>query len=523
MKPLAPMLGLAAVLASASIAAAQTDWPSYNRTLNSDRFSPLRDIDRSNVAKLRVACTYDTGVETAFQTGPIVVGDTLFFTTEKDTYAIDPSTCALRWRVSETYEAVGPLKVNRGAAWLEGRLFRGTEDGRVIAYDSHSGAKLWERQIGDKAKGETTPAALIAWDGKVFIGNAGGDNYAVKGRMYALDAATGSIVWERYLVPKDAEQAKAMGWGNSADVPIAGGATWTSYSLDAERGLLYVPGGNPAPDFAYHLRQGENRYADSIVVIDARTGAVQRHFPLVAHDNHDWDASAAPVLFSSRAGHRMMAAAIKDGHLYGYDLDTGRRAYRTAVTTVANAEAPITAAGTHFCPGAQGGVEWNGPAYDRDTNLVYTGAVDWCAVAKIADDAAIKSVSAGQPWSGNADKAHAFGQFDDPAHWAGWVTATDADTGKPSWRYKTPAPVLAAVTPTAGRLLFTGDMSGKFYAFDAEHGALLWQTDLGGALAGGVITYEAGGKQRVAVAAGMVSPIWPTKASTARIVVLSLP
>src|SRR6266478_6150380 len=95
------------------------------------------------------------------------------------------------------------LANNRGVAFLDGRLFRGVQDGRVFAYDAATGKKLWETRIADDAKGESVPAAPIAWNGLVFIGNAGGDHYEARGRMYGLDAKTGNILWETYLVPND--------------------------------------------------------------------------------------------------------------------------------------------------------------------------------------------------------------------------------------------------------------------------------------------------------------------------------
>jgi alcohol dehydrogenase (cytochrome c) len=511
-------------------ASADVDWPSYNRLLTSDRFVPLAQIDAGNVTRLAVACTYDLGIDTSFQTGPIVVDGILYATSEKDTIAVDAATCAERWRMHEEV-ADSYLKVNRGAAFLDGRLFRGLQDGRVIAYDASDGHRLWETRIADPKLGESVPAAPIAWNGMVFVGNAGGDNYAVKGRMYGLDAATGKLLWETYLVPREEDRQSprdagaavaAKTWGNQPDVPIGGGATWTSYTLDPAAGLLYVPGGNPAPDFVTSLRPGDNLFADSVVVLDARSGAYRRHFSLVPEDFHDWDVSAAPALLTTRGTRQLMAAAPKDGNLHGYDLASGQRLYQTAITTRENTTAPLTRAGTRFCPGTQGGSEWNGPAYSPRTNLIYTGTVDWCATVKVDDPAKVRNAAVGQPWSGSADEKHAFGTFDPKERWAGWVTATDADSGIVRWRYKTPAPVLAAVTPTAGGLVFTADMLGNAYAFDAADGKVLWQAQLDGAAGGGVISYAIDGRQRVAFVAGTNSPIWPVDRKTAKIVVFAL-
>ena len=179
---------------------ANGDWASYNRTLTSERFSPLSAITPANVAALHRICTYDFGRYTNFQTGPIVVRGLLIATTDFDTVALDAGTCALIWRVAEEYKP--GWGANRGAAYLDGVVFRGVEDGRVLAYDAATGTQLWDRSIADPMLGELVTAAPIAWQGLVLIGTAGGDTKGVKGRMYALDAATGEVRWEFYLVPK---------------------------------------------------------------------------------------------------------------------------------------------------------------------------------------------------------------------------------------------------------------------------------------------------------------------------------
>src|SRR5262249_6674040 len=161
-------------------------------------------------------------------------------TTEFDIFSIDAANCKENWRTHEDYTPANPLGVNRGAAYMDGRLFRGTQDGRVLAYDFKTGRRIWEATIASPDRGESVPAAPIAWNGLVFIGNAGGAYKGVKGRMYALDARTGEIVWETYLVPKaDGDITRGPSapspaeadttWRNKANVPISGGATWTSY------------------------------------------------------------------------------------------------------------------------------------------------------------------------------------------------------------------------------------------------------------------------------------------------------
>ena len=187
--------------ATASTSAAAGDWPSYNRTVDSDRFSPLGEITTANVGKLKVLCTYDVGGYEAFESGLIMVNDALIGTTEFDIFSLNPATCALNWRTHEDYPPA-LLPSNRGAAYWDGMLFRGTQDGRVMAYDFKSGKRIWETRIADPKNGESVPAAPIAHDSVVYIGNAGGDFKGGKGKMYALDAKTGKILWQFFMVPQ---------------------------------------------------------------------------------------------------------------------------------------------------------------------------------------------------------------------------------------------------------------------------------------------------------------------------------
>jgi len=515
---------------AAAYSQTQKDWPSYNRSLASDRFSPLASIDGGNVDRLKVLCSYDTGQMVSFQTGLIEVDGLIYGTTEQDTFAIDANDCSERWRVHEDF-APGFLKVNRGIAYLDGRVFRGTRDGRVIAYQAKTGKTMWQVQIADPDRSESVPAAPIAWRGLVFVGNAGGDSKGVKGRMYALDASSGRIVWEFYLVPREAGDVPRgpaaddpnagyvlTTWINPPGFPITGGATWTSYTLDEARGLLYIPGGNPGPDFVGDTRQGDNLYTDSIVVLDARTGRYVRHMQLVPHDVHDWDVSTAPALVETHAGRRIVSIAPKDGYLYALDAGNGSTIFRNPVTTIENAEAAPTPEGTHFCPGPQGGAEFNGVAYDPASNLLYTGEVDWCVTIHTVSIPELAAVPLGGTWSGDAD---GFG-VQDPTS-SGWFSASDADTGELKWQLHTSTPLIGGVTATAGGLVFFGDLDGNLNALDSSTGATLWSARLDGAVGGGVITYDTGRGQKIAVAAGLTSPIWPTPQVTARVQILGMP
>lgn len=508
---------------------AERDWPMYNRSYDGTRFSPLAQITAANVASLAPMCTFPLGVKANMQSGLVAVGGTLYFTTAIDSYAVDAATCALRWRHGYDYRPRPPFdpnKVNRGVAYLDGpggpRLFRGANDGRVMALDARTGEELWSVVAGSPADGETFPAAPIAWNGLVFMGNAGGDNFRVKGRLMAFDVKTGGRMWSFALVPEDGVASQTWPPGTER-FPRTGGASWTSYALDTVAGVVYTPTGNAAPDFMESFRAGRDLYTYSVVALDVRAGTLATWYQLLPHDYHDWDIAAAPSLVRTRGGQDLVVAAGKDGHVYGTDRASGRRVYATVVSTQENVDGPLTGKGARFCPGVNGGVEWNGPSYSPATNLLYVGSVDWCTTLATygADQPHKLKGKQALPWTGSNKLSAPFGVNDSTRR--GWLTAVDADDGRIRWRYASPTPLIAGVTATAGGVVFTGDLSGNVLAFDARDGRELWRYAVGAPIGGGVITYAVGDTEYLAVAVGINSPVgWRLDSPPARVMVFAL-
>jgi alcohol dehydrogenase (cytochrome c) len=352
--------------------------------------------------------------------------------------------------------------------------------------------------------------------------------------MYGLNAKTGEIVWEYYLVPYQ-EGDKVRGplvsnaltgetWNNGPGIPISGGATWTHYTIDTATGEIFIPGGNPAPDFEIMVRDGTNLYAGSVVVLDAKTGAYRKHYEITGEDWHDWDVSNPPILIESRAGRDMMIVTPKDGHVYGFDRATDERLYKVPATRILNAEAPFEPGkAVRFCPGSVGGAEWNSAAFIPETNLILTGQVDWCYAVTMESDEELETIPIGAPWMGAStlNPTHLIGDpLEGDDGWHGWVYAVDADSGEWAWRAKLNYPVVSGMTPTTGGVVFFGDIGGSFHALDSTTGDKLLTTELDGGVGGWVITYIDGGSQKDAVAAGFSSPFWPTKQTNAKVMVL---
>ena len=514
---------------SPASAVAAGDWPSYNRTLAGDRFSPLAELNRSNVGRLQQVCAYTLPEVTSLQTGPIVVGGTMYFTTDTISYAVDASTCTEKWKQVRHSASPSALAVHRGFAYMNGRLFRATSDAHALAMDPADGHVIWDRALDVNGPGVSYPMAPIAANGLVFLGNAGGDQVGVTGHVYALDANDGHVVWRFDAVPST--PVVRATWTNPR-LPISGGAFWTSFTYDEPNGILYVPAGNPAPDFDIELRTGDNLYTNSVIAIDARTGRMLGYNQLVKRDMHDWDVDSPPALVTTRSGRAIVASANKDGLLSILDRSrlngaTARNAGDLGSTLVLLSQSPTTTrmntdamlsrdTTTTFCPGFQGGAEWNGAAYSPQTNSIYTGAVDWCMRVRLMKDTVNIPTTGG--WLGNENT-----DVQTPVENArGWLTSFDAETGAVRWKFQAPRPILAGVTPTAGGLVFTADMGGTLYAFDAASGEKLWQTDTGQSTGGGVITYIAGGRQLLGVASGMKSVVWPGGAQQSRILVYGL-
>jgi alcohol dehydrogenase (cytochrome c) len=488
------------------------DWPGYNNQPDGQRFAALDQINTTNVAKLKTVCELRLGEEGAFQTGPVVIGDTMYLTTAHTTVAMNAATCSVLWRHVDACDTNDPIPVNRGVAYVDGRLFRGMSGTRLASLDAKTGKVLWDVKVGNVQVGEFISSAPIAWRNTVFVGLAGGD-WGIRGRVMGFDAATGKEKWRFYTIPMGSERG-AETWHIPATAERGGGAQWTSYTLDTQTGELFVPVGNPAPDFAPGARPGDNLFTNGIVVLDAESGSLKWWFQATPADGFDYDVGAPPMIYTTKGGEGMVAIGSKDGNVYGVNRKTHSAVFKTPITTILNADKKPTLEGIRACPGPLGGVEWNGPAFDPTTRAIYVGSVDWCATFKLGAEIVYKP---GDLYMGTAHTG-------DPAEAAkGWVTALDGATGRVLWQLNTPQPVVAGITPTAGGLIFTGDMDGTFYALDKSSGKTLFTTSTGGAIAGGVVTYMVEGKQYVATTSGNISRTGFTgPPGTPKIVVMAL-
>ncbi len=478
-----------------------SNWLMHTRDYAGSRYSPLAQITRANASRLRVACSFQVGEQASFQTGPIVHDGTMYITARTTTIALDAATCRPRWRHDWSATFPGAAGVaNRGVAIQEGRVVRATGDGYLIALDAATGALLWARRVSDATKGELISMPPLIHGDLVYLGTAVSE-FAIRGWIGAFRLTDGERVWRFNIVPAPGEPG-AQTWKQDSKLPIGGGAVWTPLSFDVARDLLYVPAANPAPDFPVALRGGTNLYTNSIIALDAKTGKLAWYDQIVPLDDHDWDLTQVSPQYRARVNGRMrdlVATAGKDGRLRVLDRESHERVFEAAVTTIQNDTAAVTTKGTHACPGIFGGVQWNGPAYHPQTNLLVTPAVDWCATFTLDEEHEIRYVPFTNYLGGKV-------KLDTLAR--GWITAVDASTGAVRWKYESSRPMVGAVTTTAGGLVLAGELTGDFIALDASTGAVHFRHFTGGQAGGGVVTYSVNGAQYIAVASGTTSPFW---------------
>lgn len=489
------------------------DWLVTNHDYGGRRFVDATQITRENAASLRPVCTYRAEDSRSFLTSPLVHRGVMYLTTPQATFALDAATCGVKWRHLWAPKARENWPLNRGVALKDGVVVRGTLDGYLLALDAETGRLLWERAAADAGKGETFTMPPLIFEDLVIIGPAGNE-VPVHGWVGAFRLATGEPVWRFNTRPAPGEPG-AETWSATSAL-TGGGAVWTPFSLDPEKGLVFVPVGNPAPDIYGDVREGPNLYTNSLVVLDARTGKLAWHDQAVPHDLHDWDLTQVSPLFTATVSgreRRLVTVAGKDGLVRVLDRESRERLYEVAVTRRENVDVPPTPEGVHVCPGALGGVQWNGPAFSPRTNTLYVNSVDWCGIFRKARQ--LQHVM-GRNYMGGS-------YVPDPGDDLGWLTAIDASTGAIRWRHRSPRPMLAAITVTSSDLLFTGELTGDFLVLDARTGAVLHRHNVGAALAGGVVTYQVAGKQYVAATSGSTTYFWRTARGPATVTIFSLP
>jgi quinoprotein glucose dehydrogenase len=597
---------LLALTAGASRAADQ--WSAYGHDETGQRYSPLSQINRANVSRLQVAWTFHTGdiadrtkgPRSGFETTPLYVDGRLFLTTPFNrVIALDPITGKQVWTYDPLVDrglAYGDGLINRGVAtWIDPRqpaagacrrrLFEATLDARLIALDARTGRPCADfgsagqvslRDAPNYVPGwyhETSPPAVI--DDVVVVGSAIDDNGRAEmpdGVVRAYDVRTGALRWSwQPLVP-------------APNTKTGAGNAWSVMATDPERHLVFVPTGSASPDYYGGLRPGDDRWADSVVALDSRTGKLAWGFQLVHHDLWDYD-TAAPVMLADipHDGRTtpVVIAGNKTGMVYVLGRADGHPVFAVTERPVPQSDvpgemtsptqpfsslpavapqsidpadawgptpadkaacraqlealtghsvfSPPSLKGTLAIPGNVGGINWSGYAYDKAHDLLIVSATNLPYKVRLIprDDfpAAVRGATnrragfgaqVGTPYG--LERTMLFGPSNLPCVPPPWgsLSAIDLKTGTLRWTSPlgslreigapdepTGSLILGGPMVTAGGLIFSaGTLDRRLHAFDVETGKEVWTAELPTSAHAMPMTYEAGGRQYLVIAAG---------------------
>ncbi len=513
------------------------NWLNYGLNYAENRYSRLTGIDAGNVAELGLAWSYDLASRRGVQATPIVVDGVLYVTASWSVvHALDALTGAPLWvydpEVPGAFADKGCCDVvNRGVAVYGGKVFVGAYDGYLHAIDAATGERAWRVDtIENREMSYTITGAPRVIDGKVIIGN-GGAEFGVRGYVSAYDAETGALVWRWYTVPGDpakpfeneAMRMAAATWDPSAEYWKAGGGgtVWDAMAYDPELNLLYIGTGNGSP-WNQHLRSpagGDNLFLASIVALNPDTGEYVWHYQNTPGDTWDYTSTQHIILADLEIEGEMrqvLMQAPKNGFFYVIDRTDGEFISAEPFVDVTWATGhdedgrPIEAPGARSktdpwetIPSAYGAHNWHPMSYNPDTGLVYIPAQGVPLVQSTDPAWELNSHKPMSTMSGVGwNLGYLFNVVAPEATPFGHLLAWDPVAQREVWRAEYVSPWNGGTLTTAGNLVFQGTADGRFIAYNAENGAVLWQTPVTSGVVAAPMTWEHEGTQYVTVAVG---------------------
>jgi len=510
-------------------------WLSYGRNQNETRYSPLKQIDTSNVKRLGLAWSYVIGAGGGNQEGtPLVWNNTLYgITSWSVVFAVDAATGKQIWRWDPEINqpAVRPKiccgVVNRGMALYNGTIIAPVNDGRLVALDALTGKPAWETRVAYPQDLYTITMAPRIAGGKVIVGISGGDK-PTRGFVDAYDARTGAKSWRFYTVPGDpskpfeneAMRAAAKTWGGDFYTKGGGGAVWDGVAYDPETNLVYVGTGNAEP-WVQKFRGGQNLdnlYTCSILAIDQKTGQLKWHYQTVPNDNWDFDSVQQLMILNLNIRGRqrkVIVQAAKNGFFYVLDRATGEfisAAPFVKVTwatgfdergrPIPSPEAYYDTEGVEIFPTGGGAHNWSPMSFNPGTGLVYIPASYMPFRYQAAEELKPGSNGYVRP-QGNVRSIKASIGPEAPDGVRGGLQAWDPVNQKLAWRADGGGGIGGGSVTTGGNLVFHVSNDGSFRAYSADKGEKLYEVQVGRTGMAPPITYEAGGKQYVAFMGGL--------------------
>jgi alcohol dehydrogenase (cytochrome c) len=518
------------------------DWVTNGGNMTNERYSTLKQIDTTNAKQLKGAWMTrlkgsGLGGKYSFEATPLIKDGVMYISTgNDDVFALNAKTGEILWEhwsgIGQTISTICCGWLNRGLAMGEGMLFIAQLDANMVALDIKTGKEVWRTPVEDWHNGYGMTAAPLYFDGIVYTGITGGE-FGIRGRLTALDAKTGKILWRAYTLPAPGEPGGDT-WPVGTNHYSRGGASiWNTPALDPELGLVYFAVGNCGPDYDGSMREGDNLFCASILAVNAKTGAYAWHFQEVHHDIWDYDAASPVLLFDTVVNgqpRKAVAQAGRTGWVYILDRTNGKpligveeRAVpqeprqKTAKTQpfpngdaiVPQCAEPMPASGYEKAgcifeafweepvliqPSGIGGTNWSPMSYNPDTGSLYVpGTIRTSAFARYGD-----SYKLGLRYVGGT-QASPIG-----SPMSGTFTSIGGNTNKIVWQNKTLYRVGqgGGSTTTAGGLVFRGDPDGNFLAINAKTGEELWRFQTGFGADAPPAVYEVNGEEYVAIATG---------------------
>jgi PQQ-dependent dehydrogenase (methanol/ethanol family) len=539
-----PLAYVAAACALSSIALADDlqsmlkddkQWVMPAKDYANTRFSGLNQVNAGNAGQLHVAWSFSVGSNHGQEAAPIVIGNTMYVVGAypNELFALDATTGDLKWKYSPRVDPSSQGEaccdvVNRGEAYDNGKIFYNTLDDHTVAVDAKTGKEVWAAKLGEISRGMTLTMAPIVANGKVIVGNSGGE-MGIRGWVTALDENTGKIAWRAYNVGPDSDvkigarfhayyasaRGKDLGirtWP-AGRWEVGGAPVWGWISYDPQTNIIFYGSGNPGP-WNSNQREGDNKWSTTIFARDASTGEALWADQLNPHDLYDYDEINENLLLDLPINGKMTHVLVhpgRDGFMFVIDRQTGQiysaDKYDTQTSMkyfdlksgrpVMN-DALKPALGKNIsgiCPASPGAKDWQPVAYSPITKLLYIPHQHLCMDYKTSEVGYI----AGTPYVGATVNMYA-----GPGGYRGEFAAWDLTKRKKVWAIHEKFPVWTGTMVTAGNIAVYGTMDRWFKVVDARNGKLLYQFHAPSGFIGQPITYQGSdGNQYIAMLSGV--------------------
>ena len=525
----ARLAGISSVADAALEHPSPSDWVMWRRTYDGLGYSPLKSINRSNVAHLRTAWSWVLP-QSANEITPLVHDGVMFVYSGAAVQALDAASGSLLWQyVRPIPGGVGFASSHGKAIAIYGnKIFASTSDGHMIALESRSGHLVWDQEVipsGAAGGGLSLNSAPIVVKGIVIAGVSLGVSSPGGCFIVGLDADTGKERWRFHTIARPG-QPGGDSWNGAPVEERFGGGVWTAGSYDPELGLVYFGIGNtydtatllePRPG-APGVTVNDGLYTDSTVALRPDTGALAWYYQHQKRDVWDLDWVFEQSVMTLDVGGRAKKVVVTGGKTAMFDAldaatgsfvfskDLGLQNLVTAVNpvtgekTVNPALQPEAGKAKLMCPNSVGARNWPATALNPQTHVLYVPILENCADYTYAPRAAAQTAKGGLDM-----RFSARGRPDDDGYY-GRLVALDLQNRAILWTLRQRIPFASAALATAGQLLFAGDVDRYFSAYDQVSGKVLWRTRLNAPAESYPVTFEAGGRQYVAVVTGGGSP-----------------